>query len=401
MSVIVVFGYPGHGHVIPSLPIVAELVRRRERVFYFLTPEFRAAVEGTGAFFCSYGANFPLGIAKNKARFQKSTAEAIQVQLETSRWVLEHLLSEVRALKPDLAVFDALAAWGWYVANALRQSTVALYPTFAYDYRSGAGHHQESWEARLRQAARTIYQTRSWAIANELSKKYRVPKPEYLTQLMRSHGRLNLVYTSREFQPNAEAFDKAQFKFIGPSVVPRADAPAFPFEQLDGRPLILVSLGTAFNNQPSFYKACAQAFAGNGLQVAMALGANGNLAAPPNFLVQASLPQLELLGRTSVFVSHGGMNSVNESLYYNVPLVMIPQGGDHGWIAARVVELGAGVRINKTEINAERLRGAVQEILANPKYKHAASDIGATLRATGGAVQAADEILGLQQDPGL
>jgi len=212
---------------------------------------------------------------------------------------------------------------------------------------------------------------------------------------MRNRGTLNLVYTSREFQPHAEAFDAAQFKFIGPSVVPRADAPEFPFERLDGRPLILVSLGTAFNNQPTFYQDCARAFESQDWQVVMAVGTKFNKTMPNNFIVRVSVPQLELLQRAAVFVTHGGMNSVNEALYYNVPLVMIPQGGDHAWIAARVVELGAGIRLNKGEMSAARLHQAVQAILANARYKEAATQIGLTLRATGGVSQAADEILGL------
>lgn len=393
MSSTVFLGFPGQGHLLPSLPILAELVRRGEQVICYLPDEYRSAVTSTGATFRSYGVDFPLANSDIFARFRRSPHDAIHVQLKTSRWVLEHHLADIQAIKPSYLIHDALSSWGWYLAQTLRLPSVALFPTFVFPYPE---HPTNSPRQRLRHLVARIYRLRDWTLADELMIKYKTPALATLNQLMQNRGTLNLVYTSREIQPRAETLDSARFIFVGPSVVPRANAPAFPFEQLDARPLILISLGTVFNDRPAFYKTCLRAFAASNWQIVMSVGPDTSFAqpgvAPSNFIVRPFVPQLELLKRTSVFVSHAGMNSVNESLYYNVPLVMLPQGADHPWIAGRISELGAGIRLNREELNAERLRGAVQEVLANPIYKQSAERIGASLRVTGGATQAVNEI---------
>lgn len=398
MATTIFFGFPGHGHVLPSLPIVAELVRRGENVIYYLTGDFQASVERAGATFRSYGAEFPLAFPRTLARFSSGTRQAVAVQLETTRWVLDHLLPEIRQTRPDYILHDSLCSWGAYVSRVLGKPAVSFYPTFVFQYTAGA---PAPLPRRIRNALRRMVQTRAWASAHALSRTYNLPPPDDLYQLMQSRGALNVVYTSREFQPNAGALDPARYKFIGPAVTARADAPAFPFEQLDGRPMILVSLGTAFNRQPAFYRACVDAFAGAPWQIVMAVGADRSAlmpgALPPNFIARASVPQLELLKRATVFLTHGGMNSVNEALYYDVPPVMVPQGGDHAWIAGRVCELGAGIRIERGEVTAKRLRGAIQAVLETPSYAQAARRVGASLRATGGPVQAADEIFAFKR----
>jgi MGT family glycosyltransferase len=389
MATTIFFAFPGGGHVIPTLPIIAELVKRGERVRYFITPEFRAAVEQTGAVFCAYGARFPLANPQNFERFRRSRSGAIQVQLEASQWVLGHFATELAAASPTYVIYDALASWGWYLAKTLGLPSVAFIPTFVSDYQ----HHAASRTLQVRRLAQQLRQTRARWLARSLSARYHVPIVEPLAQLMQSRGDLNLISTSRELQPNAEAFDAAHFKFIGPSITPRADTTAFPFEQLDARPLLLISLGTAFNQRPEFYQACLQAFADTRWQVVMAVGYKTKLEnVPSNFIVRPFVPQLELLKRATLFISHGGMNSVNESLYYNVPLVMIPQGADHGWIAGRVAELGAGIVLGKSA-TATQLGDATERIAANPAYAEAAARIGTSLRATGGAQAAAGEIL--------
>ena len=73
---------------------------------------------------------------------------------------------------------------------------------------------------------------------------------------------------------------------------------------------------------------------------------------PENIVVQQIVPQLEILQHADVFVSHGGMKSVNESLYFDVPLVVVPQGVDQPVLAKRVAELGAGVVLTPEQSHA-------------------------------------------------
>lgn len=398
MATIYLLGYPGWGHLIPLLPIMEELTRRGERVVCFETSVFQKAVRATGAEFRDYGDEFPPASARVMERFHKSTSDAIRVQLETSRWALEHLLEPLRREQPAFLVHDSLSAWGWYLAHALEIPTVSLFSNFAFNFKQ----HQpkpRGLTARARAFAGRLRRANSRTLADDLSRRYRVPRLENLAQLMRNRGTLNLVFTSREFQPDGSTFSANEYRFVGPSMVPRPDAPAFPFEKLDGRPLIYISLGTVANAHPAFYAACVRAFRNAPYQIVLATGDNIKVEAPSNFIVRPFVPQLEILKRAAAFVTHGGMNSVNEALYFDVPLVLCPQGGNTGWVAARAAELGAGIVIQNRELATDtqkggmRLRDAVNAVLSEPRYKLAAKRIGDSLRATGGAATAADEIV--------
>jgi len=113
---------------------------------------------------------------------------------------------------------------------------------------------------------------------------------------------------------------------------------------------------------------------------------------PPKFIVQNYVPQLEILQRANVFISHGGMNSVSEALYYGVPLLVIPQSADQPWVAKRVAQLGAGKLLPRTRATPGTLQRITGEILTNPSYAQASVHIGETLRQAGGYQCAADEI---------
>jgi len=80
-----------------------------------------------------------------------------------------------------------------------------------------------------------------------------------------------------------------------------------------------------------------------------------------------------VLAQTSAFVTHGGMNSVSESLRVGVPMVMVPQMGEQEMVSRRV----------------ERLRLGVQRLLVETRFREQAARIGATLLSAGGTVAAA------------
>jgi MGT family glycosyltransferase len=165
---------------------------------------------------------------------------------------------------------------------------------------------------------------------------------------------------------------------------------------LDGRPLVLVSLGTVYAHGASFLRTAMAELADGPWQVVLATGGDPVMAdaAPGNFIVRPSVPQVDILRRASAFVTHAGMNSVQEALYYGVPLVMAPQAADQFWISARTAELGAGRVLDASRLHAGAIRSSVAEVLSGPGYADAAARISRSLRAAGGPTRAADEIQG-------
>ena len=116
-------------------------------------------------------------------------------------------------------------------------------------------------------------------------------------------------------------------------------------------------------------------------------------AAPPNFVVQRHVPQLAVLQRTTAFVTHGGMNSVSESLYYGVPVVVIPQMNEQVIVGRRVEELGAGLYVAKKDMTAERLRESVRRLLDEDRFRRQAVVVGESFQTAGGVARAAEAIL--------
>jgi MGT family glycosyltransferase len=225
-----------------------------------------------------------------------------------------------------------------------------------------------------------------------------------MTELLRAHGldpqpgpgmappaSLNVVFVPRAFQPGADTFDD-RFRFVGPSPAAREDDSHWmPPEE----PALFIALGTAFNDRPDFYRTCLEAFDGAG-PVALAVGHRVDRGAlgpiPGNVDVRPWFPQPAVLRHARAFVSHAGMGSTMEALYYGVPLVCVPQMVEQEMNAGRVAELGLGVRLDPEQLTAGDLRAAVDAVTADAAMRAALDRMRAATRNAGGAVAAADAI---------
>jgi MGT family glycosyltransferase len=391
MGRIVYFSFPAHGHINPTLPVIRELIRSGQQVAYYSTDKFRQGIEGTGALFCPYSTQFSMPEQGPGPFARLSTT--LETLLELSRVVLDGHLEQAKMLRPTHIMHDSFAPWGRFVAQLLRLPSIASVPSILVngdiDSRYGAGQGVQSKDPRLTPQWYAAFRSCCQAgLARYSLPAFQPP------QLLQSYGDLNVVYTSRLFQPLAEAFDERRFKFVGPCFGFRPEAPPFPFARLDGQPLVLVSLGTVYGNHPQFFRMCFEELAGAPCQVVVSAGGNlrtGLLGPiPENFIVRAFVPQVELLRRCAAFVTHGGMNGVQEALYYGVPMAVAPQGADQFWISARASELGAAVVLCRMRSGA--IREGVERILSSTLYAAAAARIGASLRAAGGERKAAGEI---------
>jgi len=401
LSTVVFFNYLAYGHIHSTLPLVTELVRRGEQVVYYASEEFQTAIEDTGAIFRSYGQDFP----SHLTNAELDTAMTVHGLLQTSQWVLDNLLQEVRAINPDYIAYEAFCPWGRYVGLVLQVPTVSIVSGLLMNTRIVVSVPSATLEAVHPLVTKYKYTARSRALAHTLSKKYCFKKP-HIVEILSNKGMLNIVYTSKLFQPLANSFDHKRFKFVGPPILPRPKTASFPFEVLEKKPLIYISLGTIFNKRETFYRMCFEAFADKDWQVVMAVGQSMSQelleTAPANFIVRKFVPQLEILQRTSVFITHGGMNSVSEALYYDVPLVVVPQSAaDHPWIAKRIVELSVGKMLPPQKVTARNLCRVVEEVLSNPAYAQAVAKVGESLRAAGGCRTAVDEIQAFKRMHGI
>ena len=189
----------------------------------------------------------------------------------------------------------------------------------------------------------------------------------------------------------------AELHYAGPFLhVQRRPAVDFPWDRLDGRPLIYASLGTLQNGSEAIFKTIADACAGLDAQLLISLGGGldparlGKLAGDP--LVVRFAPQLEILKRAALVITHAGLNTVLESLSEGVPLVAVPLGNDQPGVAARLKARGACVVVSRHRLNPARLRKAVILVLQDAGYREAAQALQRAIRQLNGADRAADLI---------
>ena len=381
----VFFNIPYHGHTNATFPVVRELVDRGEDITYYLTETFRPQVERAGARFQGYRSLLETELTAGTVGFLPARLPA------ESRAVIPQVLESVRALKPDYVVYEGACMWGSFVANLLGLPGISLRTTLVLGPHLAAS--RAFMQERMARFAPLLEQA-SKDVASLLS-DFGLP-PKSLWEMMGHVAPLNLVCVPRAFQPGGETFD-ARHVFVGPSIRARGDVGDFPLSRLEGGPVLYISLGTLFNAWPEFYRMCFAAFGGTPWRVVLATGNAVNVAelgpVPDNFIVRPSVPQLEVLERASVFVTHGGANSLMESFAYGVPVVVLPQMAEQPINAARSEELGLGLALQKESVTVERLREAVARVAGEPGFREKARAMQQEVHAAGGYRRAADAIL--------
>lgn len=185
------------------------------------------------------------------------------------------------------------------------------------------------------------------------------------------------------------------FHFTGPYQNPTTREPAsFPFEKLTGQPLIYASMGTIQNQLIGIFRDIAEACAGLDAQLVISLGGGSSTESLPELpgspLVVEYAPQLELLKRTTLTITHAGMNTTLESLSNGVPMVAIPITNDQPGVAARIAWTGTGEVVPLARLSVPRLQGAIERVLTEESYKKNASRLQEAIARAGGVRRAAD-----------
>lgn len=386
MSKIVFFCIPAHGHTNPTLGVVRELVQRGHAVWYYSYTPFREKIKSLGAAFIAcdeYDTEQKLS-PKDATRIGKDLAFSTQVLVDTTLALDDMVCQKMQELKPDCIVADSMAVWGKAVALKLGIPFVSSTTTFAFN--------QHSAKIMKQSAAQLLGMIFSMPRINKNIKRLQdkgYPIKSVLDILQNDNQTNTIVYTSPEFQPCSETFSD-KYSFVGPSVRPVTEEITKTKEKL-----IYISMGTVVNDSLKFYKKCIAAFADTEYQVILSVGNLVHIedfgVIPENISVKNFVDQIAVLNKADVFLSHCGMNSVNESLYYQVPLVMYPQTTEQAGVATRVEQLGAGVLLKKR--TPESIRRTVEHVMNAPSYRKNAAAISGGFQKCSGAKGAADKII--------
>ncbi|WP_438435451.1 macrolide family glycosyltransferase [Gorillibacterium sp. sgz500922] len=375
------------GHINPTLALVRELVARGEEVVYWATEEFRSPIEAAGASFEPYGEPLNRFLASYRPTGDHPFYTLLEFLLKMDEQIVPLVTEKIAGASFDCLVHDAMFGGGRVLAKRLGLPAVCSCTSFAMNRlpvppaMTEPGFHPQLdrlYEEMERAAA-------AWELDSFT-----------LMDLLFKQEDLTVVYTSRLFQPDSDAYDD-RFAFVGPSLDRNLDPGDFPLHELEGKRVLYISMGTIHNGDAAFYRTCIEAFGDWEGKVVLSVGNKVDLALlgeiPGNFIVRRTVPQLAVLQKADAFVSHGGLNSVSEALFCGVPIVAIPQMNDQPAVTKQLVGLGAGIGLKPGDATAQALRDSVQDVLREDRYRKAAAAIRASFREAGGYQAAADRIL--------
>lgn len=204
------------------------------------------------------------------------------------------------------------------------------------------------------------------------------PAPARL--LERPYGTaLNVLTTFEAFElprPDLAKTAAGPLLWAGPCLGTKRPAVDFPWARLEGstKPLVYVSLGTVFNDQPDVYRVLLEGVHGAGARAVVAAGASYDVMvkhARADDVVVRFAPQVELLAKVNAAVVHGGNNSTNEALRAGVPFVSVPFGGEQVMNARRAAFLGVARALEVESLSAAAVAGALSSLFEDEVVERA------------------------------
>lgn len=379
---------PLTGHVNPTISVGAALAARGHEVVWAGLPGVVDRLLPSGARFEPVVGSF--GEAE-LARVQATSRglrgpEALKFLWEDfivpyARATAHDLRTVVERVAPDVLVVDQQAVAGAVVA---RQTGIAWVTS-------------ATTSAELTDPLADLPHVDTWVRGQlrDLQVDLGVDPAVAATGDLRFSDRLVLAFTTRALcTPAADLGDRV--RFVGPAIEQRPQTVPFPWEWLDGRPAVLVSLGTVYaEDGDRFFAAAIEALAGEPLQAVIVAPERIAALVPAgadNIVVAERVPQLALLPRMAAVVGHGGHNTVCEALAHGLPLVLAPIRDDQPIVADQVVQAGAGLRVRFGRVRAAELRDAVHRAVSDPDLRRGAAAVRDSFARAGGAPDAAAAI---------
>lgn len=398
------------GHLNTMLPLGQELKRRGHRVTMIGMLDAEAKTLAAGLEFIPYGTEeFPKGrTAESLHDLSKlSGLPALRYTIKLFKDGANVLLQDAPQVIKNAGV-DALlidqASSGGSIADFLEIPFITICSAVVLNQDENVPPYFTNWKystawwAKLRnQAGYTLYKRLTKPI-RELVDEYR---RQWNLPLYSQPGDAYSQLAQISHQPAELEFPREDlpqwFHLTGPYHYSGSREPvSFPWDKLTGKPLIYASMGTVQNRLVDVFYKIAAACEGLDAQLVISLGGSATPESLPNLpgnpLVVEYAPQLEILQKVTLTITHAGMNTTLECLNNGVPMVAIPIANDQPGIAARIAWSGAGEVVPLKQITVPRLRTAISQVLTQPSYKQNALRLQSAIQRAGGVSRAADII---------
>ena len=401
---------PYPGHLNPQAALGRELQSRGHRVTVLQLPDLESKVRSEGLAFWAIGQSRykPGSLAETfKQLARLSDLKALHYSVDSCRQTAEIICQDapaaVEAAGIEALIVDQLEPVGETIAEALHLPFVCVSCGQAIHRRADAppfftpwSYHNKRW-AQLRNQMTYAMLDRSCQpilrVINHYRQQWKLPPYHHIYA-----SKARLAHISQ--QPAAFDFPypnlPKQLHYVGPlrNQLPRSIP--FPFEQLTGQPLIYASLGSVQNTKQDVFYGIAKACKNLDVQLVITHGggmhAEAIQALPGSPLVVDYAPQLEVIAKASLTITHAGLNTVLDSLSYGVPLVALPITFEQPGNAARIRWTGSGKVIPISRLSVSNLTAAIQQVLTQESYRQNARKIQQAIAQAGGVKRAADII---------
>jgi MGT family glycosyltransferase len=362
VATIAVVNVPFYSHAEAATRLSGVLVRKGHQVIAWAPEWCREQIEACGARFEPHDPQMPP--EPPGARQKMNLAAGVASIAEP---LTEELIEQLYARHVDLVVHDNRVLWAMIAGDFLGLPRILSHPMFPMlgSYGADLGPWGTSLlspdleEARERFAASSASIARRWGV--ELKDPFKV---------VHSTAETTFVYTTEEILGEHKLLDR---HFIGPLMVPPP-----PAEPPGERPLVYACFGTSYNSRSEPFRMVIDALAEQPFDVLISTGRGIVSSAeleplPSNVEVREFVSAREVLARATVHVTHGGSNSVHESLLAAVPMVCIPQAYDQFPLSRRVQQLGAGLIVKEDPLE---IRDGVGLLLGSAEAHSRARELG-------------------------
>lgn len=433
---------PSFGHINPICGLAKELaVKQKYELIFYGNLEHKDVIDRTGSTFRQYknlqiadSKIKPINLGKNDA-FEAFFTKMINFSHKS----VPALLQDLERDKPDLVIYDNISLPAKYALRIMetrfRKGLSIIAPPPAVNFYTTFAHmkgvyptdeQMKDFSGRglkfMVSMAKIMYKQSifSWnfgiSVFNPCDFVFYEPE------------KLNIVSVFPELHPFVERFDSS-YKFVGSCIsenVRKAESfepklkaildlfeplnPNFSLKQVNNFRLVYVSMGTVFNNNVFIYDMVIEAIRFYNetkdenlfdLKVIISVGkenlkmyqdkvSSENFQVPENILLMESVPQIDVLERAALFITHCGMNSSCEAIQYGVPIICLPIHADQPLVAHRLSDdLNLGIRFDPLNVTHKDLKSAIDKILRDTSYLQRILDFTKISRKYNGSVESA------------
>lgn len=416
MATILVSTLPLSSATNASLKLASSLRSRGHTVIFIGIPDGAAMIEQYGyQFIAVYQQWFPIGFTRNWVRNDignPSWRANLKFLLNERKKLLAHeafinfliaggdaeYLAVVQSIQPDLILLDATLHTHWallayrsgvkcmYYNPGLPVSEDPVMPPLHTELTPGIDRHsqlqvQQAWQKFHRRRWRTNKLMSLVGIADwighlrQLARAFGYPLQSFntRTELMPLLDWPMLVMCPEAFE-FAQARNRPDIHYAEAFIEQARKEPAFPWHKIDAnKTLVYCSLGSIATHR-AFYQRVIHALAKEPswqlvLNLGVSLSADDFQDVPADAILVNGAPQLALLSKAAVMLTHGGIGTVKECVYFAVPQIVFPIYFDQFGSAARVKYHGVGAAGSFTQSSADEIHALLKQTLADSKIK--------------------------------